>query len=79
MSRLLFIAAIIAIVYLLTKSFRGGGTMKKGRMDAENMVRCSYCGVHLPESEALMVGGNYYCNEAHRDACQTRDNRPNAE
>ena len=30
-----------------------------------NMVRCAVCGVHTPESEAVMSGGQYYCCEAH--------------
>jgi hypothetical protein len=32
------------------------------------MVQCAYCGVHLPKSEGLQEGGQYFCNEAHRDA-----------
>jgi uncharacterized protein len=30
------------------------------------MVRCEYCGVYLPEEEALSSGKSYYCCEAHR-------------
>lgn len=32
----------------------------------ERMVRCAHCGVHLPESEALLDGDRHFCNEAHR-------------
>ena len=31
----------------------------------EAMVRCSHCGVHLPRSEATMIGGNNWCNNEH--------------
>jgi uncharacterized protein len=31
----------------------------------EAMVRCSHCGVHLPRSEATMIGGNTWCSNEH--------------
>lgn len=34
----------------------------------EKMVTCAHCGVHLPESDALLEGERAYCNVAHRDA-----------
>lgn len=34
----------------------------------ERMVTCAYCGVHLPESDALPADGRHYCHEAHRKA-----------
>ena len=37
----------------------------------ERMVRCAHCGVHLPESDALVDGDRHFCNEAHRRAVQT--------
>ncbi len=37
----------------------------------ERMVRCAHCGVHLPESDALVDGDRHFCNEAHRRAAQT--------
>jgi uncharacterized protein len=75
MSRLLFIVAIIAIVYQLTRSFRAGRVTKHEHGPEEDMVRCTYCGVHLPKNEALMVDGHYYCNETHCDAFRAgRDN-----
>ena len=33
--------------------------------DPESMVRCSHCGVHLPRSEARMIGGNTWCSNEH--------------
>lgn len=66
MSRLIFIIAVIALVYWLLKSYR----TKPGKPDApassEEMVRCVHCGVHLPKSESLWVGGEYFCSDAHR-------------
>ena len=35
---------------------------------AQTMVACAHCGVHLPHSEALAHAGQHYCSPAHRDA-----------
>ncbi len=75
MSRLLFILAVAAVVYWLVKSYRTGNPGARpsdpaGPRPAEDMVRCIYCGVHLPKSESIMDGGKYYCCEAHRRAHQ---------
>ncbi|MFY0992105.1 PP0621 family protein [Halomonas sp. C05BenzN] len=31
------------------------------------MVRCTWCKVHVPESEALRDRGEWFCSSAHRD------------
>lgn len=36
----------------------------------ERMVTCAHCGVHLPESDALADGEQYFCNPAHRQAAR---------
>lgn len=76
MSRLLFLSVVIAIVYWLLKSYRkqllGKGAPKisdhgEGASgQAENMVLCVHCGVHLPKRESIQTGGKFYCSEAHR-------------
>ncbi len=81
MNRLLFLIAVATVVYLLIRSFRtrgpgagrpgGGPSGSPPSGYAEDMVRCIYCGVHLPRSEAIMSGGKYYCCEAHRQAHQS--------
>ncbi len=76
MSRLLFFAVIIAIVYWLLRSYRkrlpGKGAPKESDQregvpgHAEDMVRCVHCGVHLPKRESIQADGKFYCGEAHR-------------
>jgi uncharacterized protein len=78
MSRLLFFAALVAAVYLLLKSYRGRGAEKETRGQAEDMVRCVYCGVHIPKSESIMADGKYYCCDAHRRAYQPPSRGPDA-
>ena len=75
MIRLLFLAVVIVVIYWLLKSYRKqlprGGSPKEGDRgevssgQAEDMVRCVQCGVHLPKRESILVGGKFYCSEAH--------------
>lgn len=66
MSRLLFLLAIIVVVYLLLRSMRRRAPRQDAPATAEEMVRCAQCGVHLPKSESIMANGNFYCSDAHR-------------
>ncbi|HEY5993267.1 MAG TPA: PP0621 family protein [Gallionellaceae bacterium] len=76
MSRLIFLAAVVAVVYLLLKSYRNRISGAKPSVQAEpparaeDMVRCVHCGVHLPRSESIMAGGKFFCSEEHRRAHQ---------
>ena len=70
MSRLLFLFAIAVIVYLLLKSFRNRMSGKNAPGEnppgqAEDMVRCVHCGVHLPKHESILVDNKFYCSKAH--------------
>lgn len=38
--------------------------------NAERMVACTQCGLHIPQSEALMRAGQPYCSTAHADQAQ---------
>ena len=68
MGRLLFLVVIAVVVYLLIKYFSKRISDNKVSSKAEDMVRCTYCGVHLPKGECIMADGNSYCSEAHRRA-----------
>lgn len=66
MSRLLFLLAVVIVVYLLLRSYRRQGPKQDAPASSEEMVRCVQCGVHLPKSESILAGGNFYCSDAHR-------------
>ena len=66
MSRLLFLLAVVIVVYLLLKSYRRQLPKQDEPASPEEMVRCVKCGVHLPKSESILAGGNFYCSDAHR-------------
>ncbi|WP_043531609.1 PP0621 family protein [Litchfieldella xinjiangensis] len=40
---------------------------ERQRVQGDPMVRCIYCKVHLPESEALRERGEWFCSRDHRD------------
>ena len=66
MSRLIFLFAVGAVVYWLLKSYAKQPQKKEDTFVAEDMVRCSQCGVHLPKSESILSGGQFFCSEEHR-------------
>jgi len=72
MSRLLFLIAIAAVVYLLIKSYRKN-IPPQDESVTEDMVRCAHCGVHLPRSESVQAQALHFCSAAHRDAYQKID------
>lgn len=69
MARLLLIAVIGAVLWLLYKGFSISfkGREKPDDPDesaVEAMVPCSRCGVNLPRSEARLVNGEYECADS---------------
>jgi len=66
MSRLIFLLAVIAVVYWLLKTYRKQSPKQDTPATGEDMVRCAQCGVHLPKSESILAQDNFYCCEAHR-------------
>ncbi|MDP2762787.1 MAG: PP0621 family protein [Sideroxyarcus sp.] len=66
MTRLIFLAVAIALVYWLLRSFRSKADTVNPPLSSEDMVCCARCGVHLPRSECITEGENCYCCEAHR-------------
>lgn len=72
-SLLIFILVLIAIWWVrraLTRFDRSGpgsGGKKRSRADeAERMLSCAHCGLHVPESEGVRVGDDFFCCEEHR-------------
>jgi uncharacterized protein len=35
-------------------------------------VECGYCGLHLPRSEAIQQGEDFFCNREHQQAAKQR-------
>jgi len=69
MGKLILFILLGIIAFLLFKSWgrRSGapGAKDDTPPDAERMVACARCGVHLPQSESVTVSGKEYCCEEH--------------
>lgn len=73
---LLFVLLLIAIFYIRRALRRtpGRGNGGPGRsegsareaLQAERMVACAHCGLHVPESESVQADGVHYCSGEHR-------------
>ncbi|TAJ76023.1 MAG: hypothetical protein EPO42_13530 [Gallionellaceae bacterium] len=66
MGRLIFLFAVVAVIYWLIKSYLRQSPKQDAPESSEEMVCCAQCGVHLPKSESILAGGEYFCCEAHR-------------
>jgi uncharacterized protein len=68
MGKFLVLVIVGVIFYLawkgLSRRTRTGRGPAQG--DAERMVGCRQCGVHLPISEAVKADDNYFCSDEHR-------------
>ena len=77
MKLVVVLLALLLLVWLVLGSVRrrakgsrreGVATPEHPAAQAEGMVACAHCGVHLPASMALLAHGQAYCSEAHRDS-----------
>ncbi|MDH2919524.1 MAG: PP0621 family protein [Sideroxydans sp.] len=70
MSRLIFILAIVAVIYVLLRRYRKNSLDQANTppVEPQTMLRCKQCGVHVPSSEAVLANGENFCCAAHRDA-----------
>ncbi|HWA13102.1 MAG TPA: PP0621 family protein [Burkholderiales bacterium] len=75
MAKLLLVAAVFTVVYLILRSYgrkmdrrmppQEGATRGADSGHGEDMVRCRVCGVHLPKSEAITSRGEMFCSREH--------------
>ena len=70
LAKILLLVLGLLIVYWLIRSYRRRFDRREtdgaGAAQAENMVQCAQCGVHLPRSESLAALGNFYCSAEHQ-------------
>ena len=70
-SRIIFIIVLLAVGYLLLRSWQRKKSIQKQAQDkpantpqkppSQQMVRCDYCSLHIPEHEAVAEGGRFFC------------------
>lgn len=69
--RLIAFAVIFWLLYrlILTLLSKASRPARRDTPQREGtMVRCEECGLHVPQEQALIKDGKYYCCEEHRDA-----------
>ena len=68
MSKILLIAIVVAVVFWLLRNHRRRADHHMQRPpdpQAEDMVNCAHCGVHLPRGEGIVSGASYFCSAEH--------------
>lgn len=64
--RKLLILGLLGLIFYFFLQNRRKVRENSSPPEAQKMVSCAQCGVHLPESESLPSGGRNYCCEEHR-------------
>ncbi len=66
MGKLVFFTIIGLLIYWFVKSRQTNETQEDMPPEAiEDMVCCSYCGVHLPKSESVSAEEKFFCSDEH--------------
>lgn len=65
--KILIILLAITAIYWIWRTLSGSGRrVQPGQQSKEqNMVSCSHCGLHIPQSEAVSSEQLYYCCNEH--------------
>lgn len=71
MKFVLLIALAVAVLWWLRSRLRGPASPpppgRAGPPQAQAMLACAHCGVHVPQGDVLAdAAGRPYCSEAHR-------------
>jgi len=66
MPRILLLIILIWVLYVVIKNFIGRSkphqTPTSNHHEAETIVACHFCGLHVPENESQLVDGLIVCN-----------------
>jgi len=66
MFRLIFLIALIATGIWLWRRIKNSATLPSQKAEeAQIMVRCAQCNLHVPQREALERSGSWYCSQQH--------------
>jgi uncharacterized protein len=77
MMKYLLLIVVVGLVFFLLGVKRSRPTVRPPKAEAspkpaealpQDMVSCAYCGLHLPQTEALPGRGGQFCSAAHRAA-----------
>lgn len=65
--RFIILAIVIWIIYMMVKRLIAGnaGAEQQEAKPLEDMQQCKYCGVHVPQTDAIENGGDFFCSTQH--------------
>lgn len=69
MAKFVLLAIAVAAALWLLRGMRRRAADDDGApapRDAESMVRCARCGVHLPRGESVASAGRFFCSPQHQ-------------
>lgn len=68
MKFLLVLVVVVVLLWLMFGRRRGNTAARKPAAPPAPaaMIACAHCGVHLPQSDAVGSGAQWFCSEAHR-------------
>ncbi len=68
---LIFVAAAVLVFYWLRRARSAKPTTSvEDAPPTQGLLRCTFCTVNFPASDAITVGSDVYCCEAHRLAAK---------
>ncbi len=68
--KIVFLLIAIFLIWWILRSLRSERATAS-KPEIKNMLSCKYCGLHIPEDEAIRKNGNNYCSKEHAQ----KDNR----
>jgi hypothetical protein len=67
MSRILLLIIIVALLFVIVKRFVAFLNAKEQqstvKIKDENIVQCTLCGTHIPESESTLLDAKIVCKQ----------------
>lgn len=69
---LLAVGLLITLLYRRFRAYKGQAKLRNKHAITQNIVRCDYCGLHVPEHENVNDEGRNYCCLKHKALDQTR-------
>ncbi len=68
MAKILLLALVFAVAFWLLRRYRrpiDSEAPRNPASEAEDMVRCARCGIHIPRGEGVAAEGRYFCSVEH--------------
>jgi uncharacterized protein len=68
----LVLLVVLVVAFGIWRSRRSADGKPSGKAShppapPQDMVACAYCGVHVPQADAIRLAGHTFCSSEHRD------------